>query len=128
MSIPKPLKKINIVVLVAVCVVLGIMFMAGSFKLGSITRAKEPVRVIPPSLDFSAQNKAKIDQIGLVSGSSEAKIGLVVASKSGSKYHLPDCPGVKTILPANKITFSSPQEAERAGYTPAANCPGLKTR
>ncbi len=52
--------------------------------------------------------------------------GEVVASKSGTKYHLPTCSGAKTIKPENLITFASRAEAEAAGYTPAANCKGLQ--
>lgn len=52
--------------------------------------------------------------------------GEVVASKSGTKYHLPTCSGAKTIKPENLVTFASRAEAEAAGYTPAANCKGLK--
>ena len=51
--------------------------------------------------------------------------GVVVASKSGSKYHLPTCSGAKTIKPENLISFESVAAAEAAGYAPAANCPGL---
>lgn len=50
---------------------------------------------------------------------------VVVASRSGTKYHLPSCPGAKQIKPENMIEFSSISAAEAAGYTPAANCPGL---
>lgn len=50
----------------------------------------------------------------------------VVASKSGKKYHLPDCPGAKQIKPANLIRFESIDLARAAGYTPASNCPGLE--
>jgi hypothetical protein len=50
----------------------------------------------------------------------------VVASKSGTKYHLVNCPGASQIKPENLITFASIAAAEAAGYTPAANCPGLK--
>lgn len=46
----------------------------------------------------------------------------VIASKNGTKYHLPSCPGAKQIAEQNKIEFSSRQAAEAAGYTPAANC------
>lgn len=46
----------------------------------------------------------------------------VVASKTGSKYHYPSCPGAKQIKEANKITFPTPQAAEAAGYSLAANC------
>ena len=51
--------------------------------------------------------------------------GEVVASKSGSKYHLPTCPGAKQIKSDNLISFPTTAAAEAAGYTPAANCPGL---
>lgn len=51
---------------------------------------------------------------------------ILVASKSGTKYHLESCPGSKQIKDANKIFFSSREEAEAAGYKPAANCPGLQ--
>lgn len=48
-----------------------------------------------------------------------------VASKSGTKYHYPWCPGAKQMKEENKIFFTSRTEAEAAGYTPAANCKGL---
>ena len=51
--------------------------------------------------------------------------GQYVASKSGSKYHLPWCPGAKQMKEENKIFFNSKEEAEAAGYTPAANCKGI---
>lgn len=52
--------------------------------------------------------------------------GGVVGSKSGTKYHLPTCPGAKQIKAENKLFFESPAQARAAGYTPAANCPGLQ--
>lgn len=51
--------------------------------------------------------------------------GSVVASKNGTKYYLPSCSGADRISAANKVTFVSPAAAAAAGYTPAANCPGL---
>ena len=50
----------------------------------------------------------------------------VVASKNGTKYHYPWCAGAKQIAEKNKITFASTEEARAKGYTPAANCKGLK--
>ncbi len=50
----------------------------------------------------------------------------LVASKSGTKYHLVTCPGAKQIKEENKIYFSSRSEALSAGYKPASNCPGLQ--
>ncbi len=51
---------------------------------------------------------------------------VVIASKTGTKYHLPNCPGAKQIKPENQISFPSVAAALAAGYSPASNCPGLK--
>ena len=51
--------------------------------------------------------------------------GSFVASSKGSSYHLPTCPGAKQIKDENRVWFETKEEAEAAGYTPAANCPGL---
>lgn len=56
--------------------------------------------------------------------SSDAQ-GAYVASKSGTKYHLPWCGGAKRIKEENKIWFATKEDAEKAGYTPAANCKGI---
>jgi hypothetical protein len=50
----------------------------------------------------------------------------VVGSRSGTKYHLPNCPGAAQIKEENKVFFDSAALAEAAGYSPAANCPGLQ--
>ena len=50
----------------------------------------------------------------------------IVVSKNGTKYHFPWCSGAKRIKEENKIWFDNEQEAQEAGYTPAANCKGLK--
>lgn len=57
--------------------------------------------------------------------SSEALSGVYVGSKNGSKYHLPWCPGAKQIKKENEIWFQTKEEAQNAGYTPAANCKGM---
>ena len=51
--------------------------------------------------------------------------GKYVASKTGTKYYLPWCGGVKTIKDSNKVWFASKTAAEAAGYAPAANCKGI---
>ena len=51
--------------------------------------------------------------------------GQFMASKGGTKYYLPGCPGADRITDANKIWFSTPAAALAAGYSPAANCKGL---
>lgn len=51
--------------------------------------------------------------------------GIYVASKNGTKYHLPSCSGAKRIKEENKVWFNSKAEAEQAGYEPAKNCKGI---
>ena len=50
---------------------------------------------------------------------------LFVASKNGTKYHYPWCSGALNIKEENKMWFSTKEEAEKSGYTPASNCKGL---
>lgn len=87
------------------------------------------------SIIQTSTNVAKTDttpalqQLGPLSTSAlerDSLSTLVVASRSGTKYHLPDCPGAKQMKAENKIEFSSIEEAKAAGYTPAANCPNLE--
>ena len=102
-----------------------------SFELGylSHTEAESSFSVLPPltrelaggephSASYSAQTAA-LGAVGAVSGS-------YVASKNGSKYHYPWCSGAKRMKEENKVWFDSAEEALAAGYTPAANCPGLE--
>lgn len=51
--------------------------------------------------------------------------GKYVASKNGTKYFLTTCASGKRISEKNKVWFDTKQEAETAGYTPAANCKGM---
>ncbi|MEK7163303.1 MAG: hypothetical protein AAB775_01145 [Patescibacteria group bacterium] len=95
-----------------------------SFFLGRISeieKNKKPVeiergdRAVPPKSTGSAPPISK----------SVSNQGLYVGSKSGTKYHLPGCPSAKTINETNKIWFSSREEAQKAGYSPAGNCKGI---
>lgn len=78
------------------------------------------IREAPLDEASPSQNSAATIEEEIPSG------GEVVASKNGSKYHFPWCSGAKAINEANKITFSSTDEARKAGYTPASNCKGLR--
>lgn len=98
-----------------------ILVAVSSFSLGRISKihdAREPVRLISSA------------GVGEVKGVATSNISLdsasVVASKNGTKYHLATCPGAKQISEKNKISFASIEEARASGYTPAANCKGLK--
>lgn len=59
------------------------------------------------------------------SATEQSDVGRVVGSKNSDKYHLPECPGAKQISEQNKVWFDSITDAEKAGYKPAGNCPGL---
>ena len=110
----------------------------GSFALGRLSLSPElpgPTAAVDfltasalPALD---SEEVKPDSGQLVDIKTEVQesgksVEAVVASKSGTKYHLPSCTGAKQIKPDNLITFASQEEAKSAGYTPAANCPGLQ--
>lgn len=58
-------------------------------------------------------------------GTATEATGKYVASKKGTKYHLPTCSGAKAMSSENKIWFYTKEEAEATGFTPAANCKGL---
>ena len=79
-----------------------------------------------PSIEYSSQLASPTVAIGEGVIEETTPSGTVVASKKGTKYHFPWCSGARTIAPENKITFSSTEEARKAGYTPAANCKGLE--
>ncbi len=131
-------------VAVVVVLVATIAFCIGRF--GQIGSMREPVRILRSgqagavaNLEGSVSNKDIPPNPPYPKGSTEEKntesqnfnaaasgSQQVVASKNGTKYHLPTCPGAKQISEKNKITFKSIEEARAAGYTPAANCKGLK--
>lgn len=120
------------VFLVLVVVLVGI----GSFGLGRLsiiaTTAEVP-SVLNARVIIAPQAAAPIKQVAALSAVSTSTAPvpdntpdrMVVASRSGTKYYLPNCSGVARIKPENRITFVSPAAARAAGYLPAANCPGV---
>lgn len=122
-----------------VCII--ILVAISSFCMGkfwSFQNSKEPVRIVDnkgemiketkPNLvsDTKPSSSTKKAQTATVVNIVVPDDTEVVASKNGTKYHLPTCPGAKQISPENKITFPSISSARSAGYTPALNCKGLK--
>lgn len=82
--------------------------------------AREPIRIEPGLAALTAE-VAPVTEVR-----PESKTGgKIVGSKNGSKYHYPWCQGAERIKEENKVWFATAAEAKRAGYTPAANCPGL---
>lgn len=79
-----------------------------------------------PEIDNQTQiKKTQTNVLKQTATPSENIQGGYVASKSGTKYHLPWCGSAKQIKEENKIWFATKEEAEKAGYTPSANCKGI---
>ena len=93
--------------------ILAILLLASSlsFGLGYVT-----------GLDVGRDSNTPFETSPIVSTSIE---GQVVASKSGTRYYLPECAGAERISDANKVWFTSASAASAAGYTLATNCKGL---
>ena len=58
----------------------------------------------------------------LFSGIVNANQAKLVVSKNSDKYHLDTCAIAQKIDAANKITFNTPEEAIKAGYSPCKVC------
>ena len=87
----------------------------GLGKLSALEKGRDLVQIKPNN-----------QSVLVSSTTSETSQGLLVASKTGKKYHFPWCAGASQITDKNKIWFNSYEDAQKAGYTPASNCPGLK--
>jgi hypothetical protein len=112
----------------------------GLGKLSALEKGREPVQIRPATILKEASstgnhsflpvesvvpnNNVPMSASAMIAADS-AK-GLLVASKNGTKYHFPWCAGAKQIADKNKVWFNSYEEAQKAGYSPASNCPGLK--
>lgn len=130
MSIKEFAEKIKPLYTLFLIIVIATIFFALG-RLSALEESKTPLRIINQDIGqnkaLEGQNTANvIDSVVLESQSGDQNSGEVVASKSGSKYHFPWCSGAKSIKPENLITFSSIEEARKAGYEPAKNCKGLK--
>ena len=110
-------------IFVALLVVLVGFASFGLGRLSAREAAKMPLRIL------QGNNESDVSG-GIPTGQGSAATfpasgGRVVASKSGTKYHLPWCSGASQIKEENKIWFDSSEAAAAAGYAPAANCKGL---
>lgn len=97
-------------------------FGLGRWSLSGMQPINQPASII---MTESAVPERMVAGGASGASSSVATTGTYVASKNGSKYHLPYCPGAQQMKEENKVWFSSKEEAEAAGYTPAANCKGI---
>jgi hypothetical protein len=117
--------------LVGIIVGTGIL----SFVLGRLSVAEESVQAPMSQVQAVQEASAITSKEELVATSTPvvtpapatapAAEPKYVGSRNGTKYHLPWCAGAKQIKEENKVFFSSKEEAEKSGYTPASNCKGI---
>jgi len=106
---------------------------AASFGLGRLSistqigdRTPQGAALIQKApLRTSSTIEASSTSPGTAASPDTATASGYVGSKNGTKYHLPWCSGAARILEENRVLFATKAEAEAAGYTPAANCPGI---
>ncbi len=119
--------------LVVLIIILSSFASFGLGKLSALHNLKKPIIIENTDLSTFVNNTKSVSA-SISNNLSETasvvniskSLGQVVASKTSDKYHLLTCPGAKTISDKNKILFSNPEEARKAGYLPAGNCKGLK--
>ncbi len=128
---------------IAGLLVLGLGFGLGRLSLGGFASTPKPFDMVQKtdsrasafgaeaSLSGSASTSTEVGSAGATSAPAVVPLativgkGMYVGSRNSDKYHLPTCPGAKHIAEANKVWFASKADAEKAGYKPASNCPGL---
>lgn len=95
----------------------------GLGKISSLEKRKVPISILnaQESIYVSVSESIQIDK-----KENTTEKGIVVASKSGTKYYYPWCSGVVRIKEENKVWFNSIEEARSRGLTPASGCIGLK--
>lgn len=107
-----------------------ILVALGSFGLGRLSKIEDsrvPIR-IENEPEITSDTFLPADKNKGTANTSPAIISTqsqIVGSKNGNKYHYTWCAGAQKIAEANRRYFSSIQDAEAQGYTPASNCKGL---
>ena len=107
--------------------ILIVLVALSSFGLGRISEGHIEINAPKNAIQFT-QKASVVEATTSQSANSlpaSSKTGSIVASKSGTKYHLLTCPGAKQIKEENKIFFKTAKDAENAGYSKASNCKGL---
>jgi len=137
-------EKIKPFYTILLCAVIASIFFALG-RLSAIEERHQPVKVITapdmgtdalPGMEdgsTSGTTTASGDQPYVMTAAAAAvdlpnatQGGSVVGSKTGKKYYLPWCGGLKRVKPENRVPFDSIQAARAAGYTPAGNCKGVQ--
>lgn len=114
----------------AVLIVLTSIISFGFGRLSAIWPEKTPITITNnKQLTTHNNDETKLQynrpQADKNPNSPKELVGKYVASKKGTAYHYPWCPGALKIKEENKIWFQTKEEAEKLGYKPAGNCDGL---
>lgn len=98
----------------------------GELQIVQKEGARTSTQIAAPISAGEPQKQAKESSSeGVVNEEGGRVQGAYVGSKNSDRYHLPWCSGAARISEANKVWFATKEEAEKAGYTPAGNCPGI---
>ncbi|MFA5652092.1 MAG: hypothetical protein WC933_01890 [Candidatus Paceibacterota bacterium] len=100
----------------------------GLGKISSFEKNKTPISVLKTK-EYMYASVLSADSPNIKNDTqnpSNNTSGMLVASKSGTKYYYPWCTGVSRIKEENKVWFNSVEEARAKGLTSASNCTGLK--
>ena len=108
----------------------------GLGRLSAIDDKREPITIgsvaemvetAPPPAEGGGAYKQSASVATSVNPPSSTQLaagGKLMGSRNGTKYYFPWCGS--NIAEKNKIWFNSEAEAKAKGYSPAANCKGLK--
>jgi endonuclease YncB( thermonuclease family) len=66
--------------------------------------------------DFKPENSNQAQSVSSAAGP-------VIGNRKSHTYHLPGCPDYDKVGPGNRVQFNTREEAERAGFRMARNCP-----
>lgn len=94
-----------------------------SFGLGRLSKIREEKTPITIETNNLTANSANFPTSDVGNGGNDK---IFVASKNGKKYYYAWCESSQKIKESNRIWFATKEEAEKSGYSPAANCRGLK--
>jgi endonuclease YncB( thermonuclease family) len=77
---------------------------------------REPAPV--PPWEYRAKQRVPVVK------SQPVATGQIIGNRKSRIYHRPDCPSYNDVSKPNRSYFKTAEEAERAGYRVAGNCPG----
>ncbi|MHB1316527.1 MAG: hypothetical protein ACYCZW_01585 [Minisyncoccota bacterium] len=107
-----------------ILIILGAGLFFGLGRLSAQVKDYSPVSIVKSQIVTS--ETAKMEESKAKPSQELASSGEVIGSKNGTKYYLPWCGALSRIKPENRVVFASAVLAREKGYTPAANCKGVK--